>query len=88
MISHEIQITWQTNIACVRNFLEIRQSSIEQGNDYKEKGKSCRIRDSILARLVHKHKNGELTDEQYFDEVVKCTADYDLPATYQVPDSE
>ena len=55
-----------------------RRHEIKSGASFKQKGAKYRKKDRFLSRLVNRHKQAILNDDQYFDAVVELLGDYDI----------
>ena len=76
---------WLESCRHIEHDTGVRLEALKQSNftEYNKKSKTCRDRDAIMTNLVLKHKSGELSTDEYFDEVVKANGDYDLPSALQ-----
>ena len=58
--------------------------TLKKTGKYRRKNKGCVKRNKTIKDLVQKHKEGELTDAEYFDQIVAShKEDLDLPAKMQ-----
>ena len=73
-----MKLGWKLEkLACVRLY------ELEDDDPYKKKNKSCITRDNIFSALIKRHKDGDLTIDEYHAELVKTNRDYDLPVLEQ-----
>ena len=63
----------------------VRVRKADKYGDYAEVNKSCVKRDRMFCSLINRHQRGQLTDNQYFDEIVKLNMHYeqDIPTEMQ-----
>ena len=56
---------------------------MQNGEEYKIKNSESVKADKIFTSLVMKHRLGQLSDDNYFDEVVAKLCDWELPQEFQ-----
>ena len=67
---------------------KVRLMRLEDGESYKSKNPKSVEADKIFERLVMRHKAGQITDDQYFDEVWKYHKKIDSIAEVEQEDEE
>ena len=69
---------WIATVKSMEFTVAMTVKKLEKGEAYKTKNKNSLLLENISESLVAKHKNNTLSCDQFFDEVVKKHADYDL----------
>ena len=76
---------WLEWAKAVKHETAVRVRKANKYGDYAEVNKCCVNRDRMFFSLINRHQRGQLTDSQYFDEIVKLNTHYeqDLAAEMQ-----
>ena len=63
----------------------VRVIQADKYGAYAEVNKDCIRRDRMFCSLINRHKQGQIDDDTYFDQIVKLNTYYelDLPAEMQ-----